>query len=76
MCYITHPMPSRRSTVLKPRASARDSSLARRGAETSIAPRLTALEREIKELRQTIDVQHKRITAIQAHLDYLSSRLS
>jgi uncharacterized coiled-coil protein SlyX len=69
-------MPSRRSTILKPRASARDSSLARREAESNIAPRLTALESAIKELRQTLDVQHKRITAIQAHLDYLSSRLS
>ena len=76
LCYITQPMPSRRSTVLKPRASARDSSRAMREAESNLAPRLTALESAIQELRQTLDVQHKRITAIQAHLDHLSSRLS
>jgi hypothetical protein len=69
-------MPNRRSTALKPQASARDSSLARREAESNVAPRLAALESAIKELRQTLDVQHKRITAIQAHLDHVSSRLS
>ena len=69
-------MPSRRSTVQKPRASARDSSRAVREAESNLAPRLTALESAIQELRQTLDVQHKRITAIQAHLDHLASRLA
>jgi uncharacterized coiled-coil protein SlyX len=70
-------MTRRRSTVFKPRAHAPDAGLTRREEiDSTLARRLAALESAIKELRQTLDVQFKRITAIQAHLDHVSSRLT
>jgi hypothetical protein len=69
-------MTSRRSTVSKARAHARDGGPLKAQGEPNIAPRLTALENAIKEIRQTLDTQVKRIAALQAHLDHVSSRLT
>jgi uncharacterized coiled-coil protein SlyX len=69
-------MTRRRSTVFKPRAHARDAGRTARDLEPKVAPRLTSLENTIKDIRQTLDMQGKRIAALQAHLDHLSSRLT
>jgi len=62
--------------VSKPRAHARDGSRASRDTDVNIASRLAALESATREIRQMIDTNVKRIAALQAHLDHLSSRLT
>ena len=69
-------MTRRRSSVSKPRAHARDGSRTARDMEPNIVPRLAALEKAIREIRQTLDTQVKRIAALQAHLDHVASRLT
>jgi len=69
-------MTRRRSSVSKPRAHARDASRTARDMEPNIVPRLAALENAIREIRQTLDTQVKRIVALQAHLDHVTSRLT
>ncbi len=69
-------MTRRRSTVSKARAHARDGGALESQAEPNIGPRLVALEDAIKEIRQALDVQFKRIAALQAYLDHVSSRLT
>jgi len=69
-------MPPRRSSVSKPHAHARDASRSARDSERDITSRLTALENATREIRQTLETNVKRIAALQAHLDHLSSRLT
>jgi hypothetical protein len=39
-----------------------------------VEPRVAALESALDEMRTALDVQFKRIAAIQAHLDHISAK--
>jgi hypothetical protein len=61
---------SRQQSTAEPRSRARDTRAAARSLD-----RLARIEAALDEMRITLDVQFKRIAAVQAQLDHLAAKV-
>ena len=66
-------MPRRRQSLTK---SVRDRASEKPRSAKDMAARVTALEDICTSMKCTLDVQLKRIAAIQAHLDHVTAKVS
>ena len=66
-------MPRRRQSLTK---AVRDRASEKPRSAKDMAARVTALEDMCASMKCTLDVQFKRIAAIQAHLDHVTAKVS